>query len=450
VASYQPSFGEPEYSIFLSQGKEASYQKADGRPAIYILHFKRGPIPNAEPDLLLNNAQCVLGGREVITADLEVQNGTLTTICSVGTRGIATHRVDLSGYTLFPGLINAHDHLEFALFPRLGQPPYHNAAEWALDIQHCFRDTININRSVPKAVRLWWGALRNLLCGATTVCHHNPFHPVFSERDFPVRIVTDFGWAHSLAFAKDIVNTHKHTDSSYPFIIHACEGTDATARSEFTQLRDLSLIDDRAVLVHGLAMTSAEINILNSCGGSLIICPSSNQFLFAETPTLELLNSVRKLAIGSDSPLTAVGDLLDEVDFCCQQLHLPAERLFECVTQAPARILRLKHGAGHIAPGCLADIFAVRTSTLAPAEHLALLSWRDVELVIVNGLVRLASAEMFQRLPPEITKHLSCLLVDGVPRWLDAPLGTLFKFTVEALGIANIFLSGRTLSLMEA
>jgi len=29
--------------------------------------------------------------------------------------------LDLEGLQVLPGLINAHDHLEFALFPRLGQ-----------------------------------------------------------------------------------------------------------------------------------------------------------------------------------------------------------------------------------------------------------------------------------------------------------------------------------------
>jgi len=449
VGSYQPSFGEPERSIFLSRGKEDSYRDAGSRPAIYLLHFKPDSTTPAQSEILLRGARCVLGPEESITADLAVHDGRITGINSAHSQFTTNNHVDLSAYTLFPGLINAHDHLEFALFPRLGTPPYPNATEWARDIQDRAQDIIAVHRQVPRAVRLWWGALRNLLCGVTTVCHHNPSHPLFSEPDFPIRVVADFGWEHSLAFAKDLTTAHSRTPASLPFILHACEGIDALARSEFAQLQDLDLINGCTVLVHGLAMTPGDVQVLNRVGASLVSCPSSNRFLFLETASAEQLDSIHRLAIGSDSPLTATGDLLDELNFCSRQLQLSPERLFDCVTQAPARILRLKHGEGRISPDCPADVFAVRTSALTSARHLASLSWRDVELVVVNGCVRLASPEILQRSGGELSKHLSCLLIDGVPRWLDAPVGTLFKSAAEVLGPANVFLNGRTISVVE-
>jgi cytosine/adenosine deaminase-related metal-dependent hydrolase/ubiquinone/menaquinone biosynthesis C-methylase UbiE len=449
LGSYQPSFAEPERSIFLSYGKEASYQKAAGRPAIYLLHFKRHSTTPAQANLLLRNTQCVVGPEEITSADLTLQNSRVATISAGYAQFTVDNHVDLSGYTLFPGLINAHDHLEFGLFPRLGTPPYLNATEWARDIQNSARDIITVHKQVAKSVRLWWGALRNLICGVTTVCHHNPYHPVFNEPEFPIRIVEDFGWEHSLAFAEDLSIAYSRIHNSDPFIIHACEGIDDLARSEFAQLKDLNFIDERTVLVHGLAMTPGDVDTLNRCGASLISCPSSNQFLFSKTTLPEQLESIHRLAIGSDSPLTATGDLLDEINFCSRQLHLSPNRLFDCVTRMPAQILRLKDGEGRIAPGSAADLFAVRSSALTPARHLTSLSWRDVELVIIKGSVRLASAEVLQRLPRQLSKHLSCLLIDGAPRWLDAPVSTLFNSAAEVLGARNVSLGGLTVSLME-
>ena len=33
-----------------------------------------------------------------------------------------------------PGLVNAHDHLDFSTFPFLGRPPYASVYEWAADV----------------------------------------------------------------------------------------------------------------------------------------------------------------------------------------------------------------------------------------------------------------------------------------------------------------------------
>ena len=56
-----------------------------------------------------------------------------------------------SATSCMPGLINAHDHLEFNLFPRLGRGPYPNAGEWARDIYHPDRSPIREQLRVPKA-----------------------------------------------------------------------------------------------------------------------------------------------------------------------------------------------------------------------------------------------------------------------------------------------------------
>ena len=91
--------------------------------------------------------------------------------------------LDLDGLCVMPGLVNAHDHLEFALFPRLGRGPYPNAAAWARDVYHPDRSPVREHLAVPKELRLLWGGLRNLLAGVTTVWHHNPYHPAF-DQDF--------------------------------------------------------------------------------------------------------------------------------------------------------------------------------------------------------------------------------------------------------------------------
>ncbi len=136
---------------------------------------------------LLTGARVALGPEETVMSEVEIRSGRIAAIQSAKTRrGVL--RLDLRGCLVLPGLINAHDHLEFNLFPRLGRGPYPNAGAWARDIYHPGCSPVKEHLQVPMETRLRWGAVKNLLSGVTTVCHHNPYHaPVFS-RGFPIRV----------------------------------------------------------------------------------------------------------------------------------------------------------------------------------------------------------------------------------------------------------------------
>ena len=98
-----------------------------------------------------------------------------------------------------------------------------------------------------------WGGLRNLAAGVTTVSHHDAYHPIFEE-DFPVRVIKNYGWAHSLAFTEDVRGCFEATPPGAPFLIHLGEGTDADTAEEIFRLHDLGALDERTVLVHAVGL----------------------------------------------------------------------------------------------------------------------------------------------------------------------------------------------------
>jgi cytosine/adenosine deaminase-related metal-dependent hydrolase/ubiquinone/menaquinone biosynthesis C-methylase UbiE len=458
AARIEPPFGELERELFQVRGKEAAWRQAMGMPAIYLLHFRRLPIPpshsvamNAPSALSLSGAQCAFGGRALLAASVTIENSVIASIMTKAAPknpGSAsdTYHIDLDGYLLFPGLVNSHDHLEFALFSRLGSPPYENATKWASDIQANEAGTIALHKKVPKDVRLWWGGIRNLLCGATTVCQHNPLDPVLQTGDFPVRVVAKYGWEHSLAFAKDISAALGRTGDDEPFFIHACEGIDRISAEELLALDAMGALEERSVLVHGLALDEAGAALLNERRSALIVCPSSNSFLFQRTHTLKLLHSIERLALGSDSPLTANGDLLDEIRFARVACDLHANELYDMVTDRAARIVRLDRGEGTLRIRSVADLFALRHRAGSPAEILAEATWRDVELVFVGGQVQLASSEIFDRLPMQMKRELNPMMVEDELRWLRAPVSALLEATESVLGTGNVHVGGLRIS----
>lgn len=404
--------------------------------------------------MIVYGGGCAIGPRETIPASVQISGGRVTHILSHRFSSLLTAsdcpEIDLSGFLLMPGLINAHDHLEFALFPRLANPPYRNYTAWGRDIHNSFADVIAKHRSVPEDVRLWWGGIRNLLCGATTVCHHNPLETELRREDFPVRVVQEYGWGHSFAFGGDLRVLHAATPEGRPFIVHACEGIDEQARQELWELDRLNILDASAVIVHGLAIDHEGVALMRQRQASLIICPSSNQFLFRRIPDMSLLKGIGNVALGSDSPLTAEGDLLDEIRFATHFCNISPELAYRMVTEAPAMILRLENAEGSIRVSGRGDLIAVRDTNHDAADRLSTLSMADVEFVMIGGRVQLASEAIFERLPSSAKQGLEPLWVDGIIRWLHAPVKELLQKAEQALGTGEVRLGGKPVRMPPA
>ena len=165
---------------------------------------------------------------------------------------------------------------------------------------------------------------------------------------------------------------------------------------------------------------------------------------------MELLNGIENLSLGSDSPLTAEGDLLDEIRFVRRHCKIAPIKLYAMVTENPARALRLRNGEGAIRKYGVGDVIAVSDKGGSPAETLTSLSMQDVEFVMIGGRVQLASETVWHRLPSEAAEGLEALSVDGTTRWLRAPVDELLRQAQAALGEDSVRLGGRPLCSASA
>lgn len=459
-AHLEPRFGDAERMLFEQNGKREYFDQIHGWPAIYLLQLApsirtKAPIsrqPKSGNLDCLRGARLALGAAESVHGELRIIDSAVRSIHDAASAMPPTRWLtpvgDLTGYLVLPGLINAHDHLEFALFPQLGRGRYKNFLEWAEDIHRSYADEIAAHRQVPKSLRLWWGGIRNLLCGVTTVSHHNPYESAVFSQDFIIRVLKDYGWAHSLALDPIAARKKKQTPRGQPFFIHLAEGTDETSGAEIFELDRAGALDEDTVIIHGLGIGTSGGALLRAKGAGLVWCPSSNQFLFGDSMSPTDIRAFPRVALGSDSPLTAQGDLLDEVRYAHQVLRTTAAETYEYVTRQPAALLRLKKGEGTLRIGAVADLIAVRDTGRSPAETLATLSYRDVELVLLAGRVHLASPEMKHRLPEHACEGLQPLLVQGVLRWIRAPLERMFSETAKHLP-GPLYLGGKQVCLAD-
>ncbi len=326
----------------------------------------------------LTGARVAFGATSAERMDVEIQRGRVRSFGSAASGG---PRLNLDGYLILPGLINCHDHLEFNLFPRLGRGPYSNAAAWAEDIYHPNCSPLKEHLAVPKAVRLVWGGLKNLLSGVTTVAHHNPYEAAVFENGFPVRVVKRLGWAHSLRFSSDLASRYRAASKRWPFLIHAAEGTDASASAEIRKLEQAGVLSFRTVLIHGVGIDCDSLELLLLRRVSLVWCPSSNLFMLSRTLRREVLHSPIPIGLGTDSAITAHGDLACELKVARNASGLADADIYAMVTTQAARILHLNRGEGEIREGGVADLLALPDSGQCPAEALqeCLQPWSSVE-----------------------------------------------------------------------
>ena len=346
--------------------------------------------------------------------------------------------VDLDGAVVYPGLINAHEHLELNSFARLKwRERYANVRQWIADFQPRFASDPRLAAARPEtlATRLWVGGLKNLLSGVTTVCHHNPLHRPLRGR-FPVRVVRRFGFSHSLQIdGTRAASSYRDTPTDWPWIIHAAEGVDDEARQEVTRagVDGLPGAEYGSGARRGHRRRIAPAWCWNAAPRSCGARPRTT-FCSSERRTSSDSIAPGRLAIGSDSRLSGEGDLLDEIRGAHATGQVSAESLCRAVTSNAAALLRQRR-AGSLEAGAPADLTIIRRIDDDPYRTLSAARRTDVRLTMIDGspLQGDAALEGVFTARREACRRAR---VDGTPRLLAAWIAArVAQFAVDEPGL---------------
>jgi len=325
------------------------------------------------------------------------------------------YNIDLRDHLIFPGLVNAHDHLQVNAVPPLAHDaPFANSYAWIEAFQPHFDDAhVASVLQHPKALRLRHGALKNLLAGTTFVVHHDPWHPTLDAEDFPVAVLRDAGWSYALGwpgYGPPVQQSFAQTPSGQPWMIHLAEGTDETARSELAKLDAMGCLASNSVLIHGVGLRDEDIERIIEVGAAVVWCPSSNLALLGATLDPQRLQQAGGLMLGTDSRLSGARDLLEEMRVALAQSTLAPRQLLALATTDAARILRLEK-RGSLLPGTHADMVIVRDGGGDEARCLLATERSDIRAVVRDGLPRIAD--------PDFAEWFEAAGVEAVPVSLD-------------------------------
>jgi imidazolonepropionase-like amidohydrolase len=158
------------------------------------------------------------------------------------------------------------------------------------------------------------------LCGITRVQDHIPhFVREAFAKNMPIRIISDFAMAHSvtsfaLKWGDGIEAEHaKAVKNNIPFITHCSEGYDEETLRSVETLAAKGALSKQTVLIHGIAFSDKDMDLLAEHQCNVVWCPVSNLYMFEQTARVkELMDRGINVTLGTDSPMSGSFSIFEE------------------------------------------------------------------------------------------------------------------------------------------
>ncbi len=357
--------------------------------------------------------------------------------------------INAENCVLAPGLINAHDHLLGTYFPKVGNGPYQNWLPWDNDLKSS--PVYQERQQIENRDLYLLGAYRNLVSGVTTVSDHIPH---FVNEPFldmlPVRVIREYALAHSiasfaLAWGEGVEEEYrKAVKKDIPFITHIAEGFDSETVNDLKVLDKKGGLGDHSVLVHGIAFSEQDIDLIKKKNASVVWCGDSNVFMFDKTANVKyMLEKGVNLCIGTDSPMSGGMNTLFEMQFDKAYYQsqygreLPDEQIVKMATINPARAFQM-HRSGRIKQGFTADLVIINKTETDQYASIVRAGLKDVKLVVISGRPAYGDAE-YSGLFDSMKIKYQRIVLDGVEKIVIGDLLGLLRRISRAVGFKKEF-----------
>lgn len=330
--------------------------------------------------------------------------------------------VDTRG-TLFPGLIELHNHLSYNVLPLWDVPKaFSNREGWGGTAE--YRKRISGPMTVVgRTPRLLPALIRYVECkclmGGVTTTQGIMLASNAGVRRFyrglvrNVEQTDDVGLPEAAARIDDIdagnaewfLNRLKKQSC---FLLHLAEGIDERARAHFLALQmggDWAITGQLAG-IHCAGLSAQDFDILSQHGGAMVWSPFSNLLLYGKTADIKAARAAGvRIGIGCDWTPSGSKNLLGELKVA--KLHSEAQggvfsdrEIVAMATRSAADILQWQGVLGVLRPGARADILVISGHKGDPYGALIGAAESDISLVMINGVARFGLPSLMKRLNP--------------------------------------------------
>ena len=325
--------------------------------------------------------------------------------------------------TIYPGLIELHNHLAYDAIPLWRVPAkYQDRAKWqgtkgATKYVSGPAGVLASHAELIKATIRYVEA--KCLVGAVTTSQgitlqtthiRHLFQGIVRNCELPddTRLpaakakISDVEATKAAAFLK----TLKGPSTT---LLHLAEGLGQGALDHFDALKvdnQTWAITPHLAGIHSTALGPAEFGIMSDNGGAVVWSPFSNLALYGGTTNIAAARDKGvRVSLGSDWSPSGNKNLLGELKVA--RLHADAsnwgledEDLVAMVTTNPANILGWSDLLGSLATGRLADLLVIDGQSTTPYKQLIAANESAVALVVIDGVARYGTSILMRRLVP--------------------------------------------------
>ena len=315
------------------------------------------------------------------------------------------------GGTIYPGMIELHNHLSYNIIPLWDVPKaYDHRGQWGGG--DLYKKTITGPLKVLGHIDGYLQAIvrfvecRLLFAGVTasqgiTLASHGGIVKFYKGVIRNVEQTVDEDLPSANTKIADITDANKllellHKSSCY--LLHLAEGTQEKANKHFRALQLPNSMDyaitDALVGIHSVGLLPEDFRILGQYKGGMVWSPMSNLLLYGVTADIAAAQEHDVLiGLGSDWTPSGSKNLLEELKVAKLVSEQKGgvfddEALCRMTNTNPSRMLKWQHHLGSLAPGKKADFLVL--SGKANKEYKRLIEAREstVSWTVIGGIPR--------------------------------------------------------------
>ena len=347
--------------------------------------------------------------------------------------------------TIFPGLLELHNHLSYDALTMWPVPrKFADRGQWQgnADYKHRVSDPMaTIAKSKDPhllASLVRYVETKCLLAGVTSSqgisLKNDQLDAYYRSAMRVVEDPADRQFPRASTHIPDVAASDwsqfkKTLDHASCLLLHLSEGLDEKARAAFLALQNSQgvwAITSALAGIHCAGLNPDDFAVLASHGGSMVWSPLSNLMLYGGTTNVgAAISAGVPVGLGSDWSPTGSKNLLNELKIAkaaneVDKLGLSDRDLVAMVTRAPAAIVKWGALVGSLEPGKRADLIVVNSPSAAdPYAALIAAKETDIRLVLINGRAVVGEPALMSALGASG----ETLTIGGEPRIIDYGVG---------------------------